>query len=152
MNTPLQQRWFEDYSVGESFVLGNQLVTEQETVEFALRYDPQPFHVDAQAAAASHFGGIVASGWMTASVLMRLMCDHFIAFESAMGSPGVDQLRWLEPVRPGDYLRARVTVLELKPSRSKPDRGAMLLREEALNQHDRVVMSLQGWALVKRRP
>jgi acyl dehydratase len=152
MNIPLQQRWFEDYRVGESFLLGDQLVSEQEIVDFARRYDPQPFHVDAEAAAASHFGGIVASGWMTASLLMRILCDNFIAFESSMGSPGVDQLRWLEPVRPGDRLRARVSVLELKPSRSKPDRGAMLLREEALNQHDRVVMSLQGWALVKRRP
>ena len=152
MTTPLQQRWFEDYRVGEAFEFGDYPITEQEIVEFARRYDPQPFHLDAAAAAQSHFGGLVASGWMTGSVLMRMVCDHFISPQASMGSPGLEQLRWLKPVRPGDRLRARVTVLETRPSRSKPDRGSMLIRQEAINQNDEVAMSIEGWAMLRCRP
>lgn len=152
MTTPLQQRWFEDFRVGEVFEFGDYRITEQEIVEFARRYDPQPFHLDAAAAAQSHFGGLVASGWMTGSVLMRMVCDHFISPEASMGSPGLDQLRWLKPVRPGDRLRARVTVIEVRPSRSKPDRGSMLVRQEAINQADEVAMSVEGWAMLRCRP
>lgn len=151
MATPLQQRWFEDYTQGEIFEFGDHLVTEDEIVEFARRYDPQPFHVDAVAAAQSNFGGLVASGWMTAAVAMRMMCDHWITPQSALGSPGVDQLRWLRPVRPGDRLRMRVTVLEMRRSRSKPDRGSIVLRQETINQAGEVVMSQQGRALIRCR-
>jgi acyl dehydratase len=152
MTTPLQQRWFEDYRVGETFEFGDYPITEEEIVDFARRYDPQAFHLDAAAAAQSHFGGLVASGWMTGSVLMRMMCDHFISPQASMGSPGLEQLRWLKPVRPGDRLRARVTVLEVRPSRSKPDRGSMRVRQEAINQNDEVAMSIEGWAMVRCRP
>ena len=151
MSVPLSQRWFEDYTIDEVFEFGDYLITEEEIVEFARRYDPQPFHLDRDAAVASHFGGIVASGWMTASALMRMMCDHFISRVSALGSPGIDELRWLKPVRPGDRLHARVTIVEAKRSQSRPDRGAVTLRQEALNQTGEVVMSMLGRALHRCR-
>jgi acyl dehydratase len=152
MTPPLKQRWFEDYAVGETFEFGDHAITDTEIIEFARRYDPQPFHVDAAAAAASHFGGLIASGWMTGSVLMRMVCDHFIAPRSSMGSPGLEQIRWRVPVRPGDRLSARITVVEVRPSTSKPDRGSLLLRQEAINQAGQVVMSIEGWAMIRRRP
>lgn len=152
MTVPLKERWFEDYSTGESFEFGAYLVTQEEIVEFAQRYDPQPFHVDPAAASASHFGGLVASGWMTAAVLMRMLCDHFISPVASMGSPGIDQLRWLRPVRPGDRLRARVTVGETRRSQSKPDRGSIIVRQELINQSGEVVMSQDGRALLRCRP
>lgn len=150
--TALKERWFQDYAAGEVFEFGSHLVTAHEIIAFATRYDPQPFHVDAAAAAESHFGGLVASGWMTGAVLMRLMCDHFIPAASAMGSPGVEHLSWLRPVRPGDRLHARVTVLATRQSRSKPDRGTLTLRQEALNQNDEVVMVQEGIAMFRLRP
>jgi acyl dehydratase len=149
---PLQERWFDDFVVGERFELGEEAITEQEIVEFASRYDPQPFHLDPAAAAASHFGGLVASGWMTASVMMRLMCKHFISPQASMGSPGIDQLRWLLPVRPGDRLRARVQVQSVVPSRSKPDRGVVTLQQELLNQNNQVVLSMITLAMMQRKP
>jgi acyl dehydratase len=142
---PLKERWFEDYAVGEVFEFGDRLVIETEIVEFALRYDPQPFHTDAEAAA------LVASGWMTGALLMREMCEHFISPLSAMGSPGVDELRWLRPVRPGDRLRVRVTVIEVRRSQSKPDRGAVTLRQEVINQAGDVVMTMRGRSLQRCR-
>lgn len=151
MSVPLKQRWFEDHAAGDVTEFGDHLVTEEEIIEFARRYDPQPFHTDPVAALRSSFGGLVASGWMTGAIVMRLMCDHYIAPASAMGSPGVDQLRWPRPVRPMDRLRVRVTVLETRRSQSKPDRGSLLLRQEALNQRDEVVMSQEGWAMVRCR-
>lgn len=144
---PLKERWFEDYAVGEVFEFGDYLVTAQEIIAFAQRYDPQPFHTDLVAAEASSFHGLVASGWMTAAIVMRLMCDHFISPISAMGSPGIDRLRWLRPVRPGDRLRVRVTVIDAYRSPRKPERGTLMLREEALNQHGEIVMSFEGRAM-----
>ena len=152
MSVPLRERWFDDYAAGESFEFGDRLITADEIVDFARRYDPQPFHTDEAAAARSHFGGLVASGWMTASVAMSLLCEHFIAPASSMGSPGVDVLRWLRPVRPGDRLRLRVRVLETRRSQSKPDRGVVKLRQDMLNQADEVVMSQEGLAMLRRRP
>jgi acyl dehydratase len=150
-SVPLKERWFEDYAVGEVFEFGDRPVTVDEIVAFATLYDPQPFHTDAEAAAKSSFGGLVASGWMTTALLMREMCEHFISPRSAMGSPGVDELRWLQPVRPGDRLRVRVTIVEARQSKSKPDRGVALLRQEVLNQHHAVVMTLQGRLMMRRR-
>jgi acyl dehydratase len=147
-----KERWFEDFEVGEVFEFGDRLVTEDEIIDFARRYDPQPFHTDAAAAASSNFGGLVASGWMTAALLMREMCDHFIASKSAMGSPGVDELRWQRPVRGGDRLRVRVTVTGTRPSQTRGDRGVVLLRQEVLNQTGETVMSLVGRAMLRRRP
>lgn len=149
---PLQDRWFDDFAAGERFEFGAYRVTAEEIVDFARKYDPQPFHLDEAAARASHFGGLVASGWMTNAVLMRLLCDHFIPRVSSMGSPGVDEVRWLLPVRPGDTLRARVEVLETRPSNSKPDRGVMRCRHELLNQRGEVVATLLGMGMYRRRP
>lgn len=152
MNTPSRDRWFDDFVVGETFEFGDYEVTEQEIVDFASRYDPQPFHLDPEAARASHFGGLVASGWMTCAVLMRLLCDHFIPRVSSMGSPGVDEVRWLEPVRPGDRLHVRTEVVECRASASKPDRGFMRCRHQLINQHGRVVASVLGLGMYRRRP
>lgn len=151
MSTPLKQRYFEDYRVGEVFEFGDELVTEQEIVEFANRYDPQPFHVDPAAATNSSFGGLIASGWMTAGIMMRMLVEHFISREAGMGSPGIDELRWLRPVRPGDRLRTRVTILETRRSSSKPDRGMVLTLDEVLNQDGDVVMTLKGWGMYRAR-
>lgn len=152
MSVPPKERWFEDYAEGETFEFGDYLVTEEEIIEFARRYDPQPFHLDHAAAAASHFGGLVGSGWMSCAILMRLMCDHYISRVSSMGSPGVDQVRWLKPVRPGDRLRARAHVVKTRASQSKPDRGVVSGHNELINQHGEVVMSMSGNGMYKRRP
>jgi acyl dehydratase len=149
---PLKERWFEDFRVGERFEFGDYRVTEDEIVEFARRYDPQPFHVDAQAAARSHFGGLIASGWMSCSVLMRMLCDHFIPPASSMGSPGIDELRWLKPVRPGDRLRASAEIVDVKASTSKPDRGVITVRQELINQLGERVLSMTGRGMYQRRP
>lgn len=151
MSVPIKERYFEDYKVGESFEYGDYTVTEEEIIEFASRYDPQSFHVDPVAARESVFGGLIASGWMTGSVMMRMAVDHLISPVSSMGSPGIDQLRWLRPVRPGDRLRVRATVLASKRSQTKPDRGVIELLQEAINQDDEVVMSIRGWGMYRCR-
>ena len=150
-STPASERHFEDFSLGEVFEFGDHLVSEAEIIQFARQYDPQSFHTDPVAAQHSSFGGLVASGWMTGAIMMRLMCDHFIAPASAMGSPGLDQLRWLRPVRPGDRLRARVTVLGLHRSRNKPDRGVLHLRQEMLTGNGERVMDLESRAMMRCR-
>lgn len=149
---PIAERYFEDYPVGEVTEFGDYPVTEAEVIEFATRYDPQPFHVDAQAARTTIFGGLIASGWMTASCAMRMMVDHYISARASMGSPGIDELRWVAPVRPGDRLHMRVTVLESRPSTSKPDRGVLRFRWEVMRADGETVMTLLTWALYRRRP
>ena len=116
-------RYFEDYVPGAMEEFGAIAVDEAEVIEFARRYDPQAFHTDPEAARRSMYGGIVASGWHTAAMMMRLLVEHTLSPASSLGSPGVDELRWLKPVRPGDTLSVRTTVLDTAPSRSKPDRG-----------------------------
>ena len=151
MSVPYKQRYFEDYIVGETIEFGDYPITEEEVVEFAKRYDPQPFHVDPQAAAKSIYGGLISSGWMTGSVMMRMLADHFISPVSSMGSPGIDEVRWHRPVRPGDRLRMRVTILDKRRSTSKPDRGVIHVRQEALNQDGDTVMSFKGMGMYKCR-
>jgi len=148
---PFAQRFFEDYPVGEVAEFGDHLVTEAEIVEFATRYDPQPFHIDREAAAGSIYGGLIASGWMTAACAMRMLADHYLSPLSSLGSPGIDELRWLRPVRPGDRLRMRVTVLESQRSRSKPDRGIVRFLQEVLDPEGRPVMTLRGLGLYRAR-
>lgn len=147
MTVPIKERYFEDYQVGETFEYGEHLVTEEEIVEFAKRYDPQPFHVDPAAARESIFNGLIASGWMTGGIMMRLLVEHFICPDSSMGSPGVDEVRWTRPVRPGDRLRLRVTVLDTRRSQSKPDRGVIEVLQEMINQDGETVMRLRGMGL-----
>jgi acyl dehydratase len=147
----MTDRYFEDYEPGSTQEFGSIKVTEPEILEFATRYDPQPFHVDPVAAAKSHFGGLIASGWHTASLMMRLLADNYLSPVSSLGSPGIDELRWPQPVRPGDELRLRVHVLEARPSKSKPDRGLVRTRVELLNQDDEVVFSALAVNFVLRR-
>ncbi|HMN80346.1 MAG TPA: MaoC family dehydratase [Burkholderiaceae bacterium] len=151
MPVPLRERYFEDYSVGEVLEFGDEPVTEADIIEFARRYDPQPFHIDPEAAARSPFGGLIASGWMTAGMMMRLLVDHFISPLSSLGSPGIDELRWTRPVRPGDRIKVRVTVLQVRRSASKPGRGLMQLQQEVVNQRGEIVMTVRGWGLYKAR-
>ena len=141
---PINDRHFEDYVVGAVHEFGSIEVTEAEIIDFAKRYDPQPFHIDPAAAQNSIFGGVIASGWYTASMMMRLLVDHYISAVASLGSPGIDELRWIKPVRPGDALSVRVTVIESKRSRSKPDRGIFRSFIEVLNQEKEVVMSLKA--------
>ena len=152
MTVPLKERYFEDYSAGEVFVYGDHEVTEHEIIEFARRYDPQPFHVDADAARDSIYGGLIASGWMTGSIMMRMLVDHFLSPLSGMGSPGIDELRWFKPVRPGDRLRVRLTLLETRRSQTRPDRGLIQVQQEALNQDGEVVMLVRSWGMYRCRP
>lgn len=149
---PAPDRWFEDFNLGDVFEFGDNLMTEADILEYARKYDPQPFHVDPEAAKASIFGGLIASGWQTCAVVMRMMVDDFVPQNASMGSPGVDELRWLKPVRPGDRLRVRLTVVESLPSRSKPDRGVVKAFTETLNQDGDVVMTSRGMVMYRRRP
>jgi acyl dehydratase len=144
-------RYFEDYRVGEQVESGSYRMTEEQIVAFARDFDPQPFHVDKDAARQSVYGGLVASGWHTASAMMRMMVDHFISPKTSMGSPGMDEIRWLKPVRPGDTLRVRVTVLSAKRSTTKPDRGVIDQRVEVINQHGDVVMASKGIGMYRCR-
>lgn len=151
MSVPPKERFFEDFRPGEVLEFGDYLITEEEIVEFAKRYDPQPFHLDQKAAEQSIYGGLIASGWMTASIVMRMLVDHFISPASSMGSPGVDELRWTKPVRPGDRLKLRVTVVDTRRSESKPDRGIVEVQQEAINQDGETVMRIRGMGLYKCR-
>lgn len=146
------ERWFEDFHPGDVTEFGDQEMTEAEILAFARRYDPQIFHTDPEAAQATIYGGVIASGWHTASVMMRLLVENFIPPNASLGSPGVDELRWLRPVRPGDRLRVRVTVQEAVGSRSRPDRGVVRSFTEVLNQHGEAVMTTRGMLLFRRRP
>jgi acyl dehydratase len=148
---PVENRYFEDYVPGRVYEYGTITVTEPEIVEFARRFDPQPMHIDREQAARGLFGGIVASGWHTVGMAMRLYVDHYLSHVASLASPGVDEVRWPHPVRPGDSLRIRVWILEVRPSRSKPDRGIVRARLEALNQQDRVVLSVIVMSILGRR-
>ncbi len=142
--TPVEDRYFEDYVTGATHEFGTIAVDEFEMITFARRFDPQPFHTNPEAAKLSAFGGLIASGWYTASLMMRLYVDHYLSHVASLSSPGVDQLRWLKPVRPSDVLSLRVTVSETKRSRSKPDRGIVHSFIEVLNQHQDVVMTMKA--------
>ncbi len=144
--------YLEDLKPGMVLPLGSVTVDRQELLEFARRYDPQPFHTDEEAARASIYGGLISSGWLTVSLGMRRIVDGFLARAASLGSPGVDEVRWLRPVRPGDTLAYGAEILEVTPSRSKPDRGAVRVRYEAVNQHGEVVLRMTGVQLLGRRP
>ena len=144
--------YFDDFVIGQTFELGSVTVTEAEIVEFATRYDPQPFHVDPEAAKSSSFGGLIASGWHTAAMFMRLLADGLLKETSSQGSSGIEELRWLAPVRPGDTLRARYTVEDATPSASKPNRGTVRFLSEMFNQDDVIVLSMRGRGLFGTRP
>ena len=144
--------YFEDFEPGRTIPVGSRTLGEDEIIAFATQFDPQPFHVDREAAAKSHFGGLIASGWHTCSIMMRLMVDGFLSEAASMGSPGVDEIRWLTPVRPGDTLSVTTTVLDVRPSASKPDRGVVHTMWEAKNQHGETVATVKGMGMFMRRP
>jgi acyl dehydratase len=145
-------RYFEDYPVGAVFTGGPIRVGEAEILDFARRYDAQPMHVDKQAADAGPFGGLIASGWHTGALMMQLFVAHFLSPASSLASPGLDELRWLKPVRPGDELSLKVTVLTARPSHSHFDRGVVTSLVEVLNQDGEAVMTLKPVSLLRRRP
>ena len=146
-SAPITDRYFEDYRPGFVGEYGSITVSQEEVIEFARRFDPQEFHTDPIRAARGPFGGLIASGWHTCSLMMRLYADHFVSKVAGLGSPGIDELRWTRPVRPGDTLSIRVTILEARRSSSKPDRGLVRVQIEVLNQDKEVVMSLKAMTL-----
>lgn len=148
---PISDRYFEDYVPGSIYEYGTISVTEAEIIDFAKRYDTQSIHTDPEAAAQGPFNGLIASGWQTAGWMMRLFADNFLSSVAGIASPGVDELRWKVPVRPGDSLRIRVTILEARRSRSKPDRGLVTTFTEVLNQRNEVVMSLKAMSMLRSR-
>jgi acyl dehydratase len=145
-------RYLEDFEPGAVYPAGSVQLFEAEILEFARRYDPQPFHVDPEAAQVSIYGGLIASGWQTVALTMRQLVDHVFGQAAGLGSPGVDEIRWHRPVRPGDTLWPRVTVLETRVSRSKPDRGVLRFRVDVDNQDGELAMSMVGAAFVGCRP
>jgi acyl dehydratase len=146
------ERYFEDYPEGAVFTAGTIAVSAADIIEFARRYDPQAMHTDPEAAAGGPFGGLIASGWHTAALMMRLFADNFLSPASSVASPGLDELRWRQPVRPGDTLSLRVTVLEARRSRSRPGEGIVRSFVELLNQNGDVVLSLKPISLIACRP
>ena len=142
---------FSEFHEGQVIEAGPYLVTEAELLQFATAYDPQWFHTDAARAAEGAFGGLIASGWHTAALSMRLLVDAIFAYTAAMGSPGVDELRWVRPVRPGDTLSVRLTILEARMSESRPDRGIIRFRVETRNQDGELAMHMTGAGFIARR-
>ena len=151
-SVPLRDRYFEDYRPGITCTYGDTVVTEDAVIAFAREFDPQSIHLDADAAAEGPFHGLIASGWHTAAIMMRILVENFLNDAASLASPGVDELRWLKPVRPGDRIAVRFTVLDARPSESKPDRGVVRTGIEVLNQKDETVMTLIGLNMIRRRP
>ena len=149
---PRRIRWYwEDFPVGQVREFGALPVTREAVLAFATQFDPQPFHTDDAAAAASLFGKLSASGWHTCAMAMRMMCDAYLLESSSLGSPGIDSLRWTQPVHPGDTLSVRLTTLETRPMASRPSVGLVLSKWEVLNQRREVVLTMQGWGMFGRR-
>ncbi|MEO6651318.1 MAG: MaoC family dehydratase [Ilumatobacteraceae bacterium] len=144
--------YFDDFSVGDEFELGSVEVSEADIVEFATKYDPQPFHIDTAAAEASPFGGLIASGWHTGAMYMRLLCDGLLNGSSSQGASGIEDMRWLAPVRPGDTLAARYRVEEVNRSATKPNRGTVQFLSEMSNQDGVIVLRMRGRGLFGTRP
>lgn len=148
----MDTRFLDDLAPGQRFTSPGLTLTEAEIIDFAWRYDPQPFHLDANAAAGSPYGGLIASGFQSLAICFRLFIQSGVLAESSMGSPGIDELRWLAPVRPGDTLHSEIEVLEVRPSTSKPDRGIARLKYQAVNQRGEAVLSFIVMHLLRRKP
>jgi acyl dehydratase len=151
-SVPINERYFEDYLPGSTYEYGPISVSEADIIEFARKFDPQDIHTNPQKAARGPFGGLIASGWHTASLMMRLFVDNYISSVAAIASPGVEELRWTKPVRPGDSLWIRVSVIDSRRSRSKPHLGIVRVQVEVINQHKETVMSLKSANLLRCRP
>jgi acyl dehydratase len=148
----MNSRYYEDYQQGEIIRAAGITLSEADIIEFAFKYDPQPFHIDKVAAEKSIYGGLIASGWQVMAVCFRMLVQAGLVGEGSMGSPGVDELRWHLPTRPGDTLYAEAEVLDMRPSSSKPDRGIVTIGYRFKNQKGELVMSLKSTQLVKKRP
>jgi len=153
MTQPREIRyWWEDFPAGSVREFGAKTVTREAVLAFAAEFDPQPFHLDDQAAEASLFGKLSASGWHTAAMTMRMICDDHLLDAASLGSPGIDSLRWSQPVCPGDTLSVRLEVLEARPMGSRPGVGLVRSRWVVLNQRHEDVMTMEGWGMFRRRP
>ena len=148
MTSPM---FFEDFEVGTTEEFGEYLVTEEEILEFASKYDPQAFHLSDEAAKATLFGGLCASGWHTCAIAMRMLVDNMPESNKSLGSPGIDELRWTRPVFPGDTLRVKTTVLSKTNSRSRPDLGSLQMQNEVFNQKNELVMSNKPIVIYRKR-
>jgi acyl dehydratase len=145
--------WLDDLEVGQETYFGSCEVTREEVIDFARRYDPQPFHLSDEAAAKTHFGRLAASGWHTCAMVMGVIARHVVATEQAgLGSPGIDELRWLKPVYPGDTLHVHSNIVEVRPSRSKPEIGSFRSATSVTNQDDIPVLTFTSIVLMRRRP
>lgn len=144
--------YFEDFHVGRTFDSLGRTVTEAEIIDFAFKYDPQPFHIDALAAEQSHFGGIISSGFQTLAIAFRLFVDTGAFRAASMGSPGLEDLKWIMPVRPGDTLFTTVEILDARESQSKPDRGIIKMELRCRNQNQEVVLTYRCNVFMKKRP
>lgn len=152
MNTPRTPRYFwEDFPAGHVMEFGGAPVSREAVIAFASQFDPQPFHLDEEAARGTLFGGLCASGWHTCAMTMRMMCDGYLLDAASLGSPGIDALRWLKPVHPGDTLRVRMEILQARPMNSKPHVGLVQSRWTVINQHGESVMTMEGWGMFRRR-
>ncbi len=145
-------RYFEDFKPGDVIDLASRTISKESIIAFAKEFDPQMFHLDEEAARHTIYGGLLASGWHTGSLMMRLLYDGLLKDTASLGSPGIDEMRWLRPVRPGDTLTAQMTVLECIPSRSKRDRGIIKSLLEMRNQRGEIVVTIKGLSLLGRRP
>jgi acyl dehydratase len=148
----MTDRYFDDFEVGERFVSRGVTLSESQILDFAFAYDPQPFHLDLQAAEASPYGGLIASGFHTLVLAFRMFYQEKVINACCLGSPGMSELRWLAPVRPGDTLRSEAEVADKRPSRSKPDRGSVEMAFSVRNQRDEVVMTFRTTIMLARRP
>ncbi len=147
----MAERYFDDFAVGEKFVTRGVTLTESMIIDFALTYDPQPFHIDVEAAKQSNYGGLIASGFHTLALGFRMVLETGVFRVASMGSPGFDELRWLKPVRPGDTLHTELEVVEKKPSSSKPDRGIARIAYRIKNQKGEDVLTFLSMHLLKRQ-
>lgn len=149
--TAAHRLWFEDFPAGHVTPIGPHVVDQAEMLAFSSRYDPQPFHLDEAAAAASLFGGLAASGWHTAACTMRMLCDAYLLDAASLGAPGVEDMRWPRPVFAGDTLSGTVTVLDARVSQSRPFMGLVHNLTEVRNQHGELVFTMRAWGLFRRR-
>ena len=148
----MNERYFDDFEVGQRFESRGVTVTESQILDFALAYDPQPFHLDREAAARSPYGGLIASGFQTMMIAFDLVLEQGVWNEASMGSPGLENVRWIRPVRPGDSLTVKAEVVSSTPSQSRDDRGRTGIMYRVLNQNGEVVMTYQIIHILKRRP
>ena len=144
--------WWEDFKLGESAEMGRYTFSEDEILAFGRKYDPQSFHTDPVAAKRTVFGGVIASGWLTCAIAMRLMVENYIHETASMGSPGVENIRWLKPVRPGDTLTYKRIVTQTRASTTRKGVGLVKHRYEAVNQQGELVLTMEGWGMFGRRP